>query len=140
MQPSGKMVLMSTTSPEFSFCGFQKQDFSSVELLGKTLKLGAWVSTQWSCKTDELVVASDSYNVAEAAYQVRVGLVFFLNRDFKRTSPTHRLVWTAGTRDNLLETISSRLHLEGDSQCFDSADGSNHLTAFLVSLLNFDRN
>lgn len=68
---------MSTTSPEFPFCGFQKQDFSSVELLGKTLKLGAWVSTQWSCKTDELVVASDSYNVAEAAYQVRVVFFFF---------------------------------------------------------------
>lgn len=139
MQPSGKMVLMSTTSPEFPFCGFQKQDFSSVELLGKTLKLGAWVSTQWSCKTDELVVASDSYNVAEAAYQVRV-VFFFLNRDFKRTSPTHRLVWTAGTRDNLSEAISSRLHLEGDFQCFGSADVSSHLTAFLVSLLNFDRN
>lgn len=77
MQPSGKMVLMSTTSPEFSFCGFQKQDFSSVELLGKTLKLGAWVSTQWSCKTDELVVASDSYNVAEAAYQVKSWLFLF---------------------------------------------------------------
>lgn len=48
-----------------------------MELLGKTLKLGAWVSTQWSCKTDELVVASDSYNVAEAAYQVRVVFFFF---------------------------------------------------------------
>lgn len=58
---------MSTTSPEFPFCGFQKQDFSSVEVLRKTLKLGAWVSTQWSCKTGELVVASDSVNLAKAA-------------------------------------------------------------------------
>lgn len=67
MQSSGKLVLMSATGPEFSFCGFQKQDFSSVELQRKTLKLGAWVSTRWSCKkTGVLVVASDSFNVAEA--------------------------------------------------------------------------
>lgn len=81
MQPSGKMVLMSTPSPEFSFCGFQKQDSSSVELPRKTLKLGAWVSTQWSCKTDELVVASDSFSLAEAVYQVSVGIFgFFIER------------------------------------------------------------